>query len=417
MDESAAYTHDVFISYSHTDQAWVQGQLLPWLEKAGLKVIIDYRDFAVGAPSIVNMERAVDNSRHTLVVLTPAWVNSAWTEFESLLVSTTDPAGRRRRILPLMLQQCKLPARLSLLTYADFTNLDRYDEEMARLLRSLREAGVDVPSGDNPETLAPLVLPSTDTHNSYLVDKGLNALIDLIRAPTVYTAVITFQTDFQAASEQIHILIYYKHLHDLFQELENLYYLMDNDQRRLPGDETAWESLMRNEPELQDKIDELLDGAKQAPFAADEARWMEQLTQTKPELRAAVEECNLAQLKAANQRLHRVLDRQPSRINNSLVVAARNMRLNALVKAMTTVCESLTHSDLNLEAVRQFEAGVNALDRLDGTLAGLVSDHNCWQELDNSSAGWKPTSLKISPSWILPGRISSIWETRCTAIA
>jgi hypothetical protein len=215
-----------------------------------------------------------------------------------------------------MLQQCNLPARLAMLTHADFTNLDRYDEEMARLLRSLREAGVDAPGGDNQEALAPPVLPSTDKHKSYLVDKGLNALIELIWAPAVYTAVITFQTDFQAASEQINILINYKHLHDLFQDLENLYYLVDNDQRRLPGDDTAWESLMHNEPELQDKIDELLDAVKQAPFAADEARWMEQLMQTKPELQAAVEERNLAQLKAANQCLYRVLGRQPSRINN-----------------------------------------------------------------------------------------------------
>jgi hypothetical protein len=383
MNEPARYTYDVFISYSHTDKDWVQGQLLPWLEKAGLKVIIDSRDFEVGVASIVNMERAVDNSRHTLVVLTPAWVNSAWTEFESLLISTADPTGRSRRILPLMLQQCKPPARISMLTYADFTNLDRCGEEMARLLRSLRASGGDTLSGNTQEAQGPLTLPSTDKQSSYLVDKGLNVLIELIQAPAVRTAVITFQADFQATSEQINILTNYKHLHDLFQELEYLYDIMDHDQRRLPNDDTAWESLMRNEPELQDKIDELLDVAKHAPFATDEARWMEQLTQTQNELRAAVEDCNLAQLKAAHQHLHRVLDRQPSRINRSLVVAARNLRLNALAKAMTTVCDSLLDSDLNLEAVRQFEAGVNALDRLDGTLAGLVRDHNGWQEIDD----------------------------------
>src|SRR5215472_14614891 len=107
MNDPTKSAYDVFISYSHTDEDWVRGQLLPWLERAGVKVIIDYRDFDIGIASIKNMERAVDNSRHTLVVLTPAWVNSEWAEFESLLISTADPTGRSRRILPLMLQQCK----------------------------------------------------------------------------------------------------------------------------------------------------------------------------------------------------------------------------------------------------------------------------------------------------------------------
>ena len=66
--------YDVFISYRHTDREWVRGYLLPTLERAGLKVLIDYRDFEVGTHSLVNMERAVANSAHTMLVPTPAWV-------------------------------------------------------------------------------------------------------------------------------------------------------------------------------------------------------------------------------------------------------------------------------------------------------------------------------------------------------
>ena len=76
------YLYDAFISYSHADKQWVHEWLLRCLEDAGLHVCIDFRDFDVGVPSLVNMERAVDNSRHTLLVLTAAWVESEWTEFE-----------------------------------------------------------------------------------------------------------------------------------------------------------------------------------------------------------------------------------------------------------------------------------------------------------------------------------------------
>ncbi|MEW6402178.1 MAG: toll/interleukin-1 receptor domain-containing protein [Chloroflexota bacterium] len=68
-----AFKYDVFISYSHKDEEWVVNTLLPTLEKAGLSVCIDYRDFDAGRPSIVNMEDAVDESRHTVLVLTPNW--------------------------------------------------------------------------------------------------------------------------------------------------------------------------------------------------------------------------------------------------------------------------------------------------------------------------------------------------------
>ena len=49
MAETQEYRYDVFISYSHVDKAWVNGELLPRLEEAGLKVCIDQRDFRPGS--------------------------------------------------------------------------------------------------------------------------------------------------------------------------------------------------------------------------------------------------------------------------------------------------------------------------------------------------------------------------------
>ncbi len=142
-DES--YTWDVFISYSHKDEDWVYDELLPRLEGAGLKVCIDERDFELGVPALVNMERAVDHSRHTLLVLTPRWASSEWTDFEVLLAGTGDPVGRRRKTIPLMLEKCDLPTRISMLTYADFTRPEKRDRTFARLIRSLGGRGDAAP--------------------------------------------------------------------------------------------------------------------------------------------------------------------------------------------------------------------------------------------------------------------------------
>ena len=130
--------YDVFISYSHKDEEWVINTLLSALEKAGLKVCVDYRDFDAGTPSIINMENAVERSRHTITVLTPNWINSEWTDFESILTGTSDPAGRRRKLIPLMLVSCDLPKRISMLTWVDFRREDRADIAWNQLLAAIQ---------------------------------------------------------------------------------------------------------------------------------------------------------------------------------------------------------------------------------------------------------------------------------------
>jgi len=47
MTTQPQYTYDLFISYSHADQEWVRGELLPRLEEAGLKVVVDYRNLVL----------------------------------------------------------------------------------------------------------------------------------------------------------------------------------------------------------------------------------------------------------------------------------------------------------------------------------------------------------------------------------
>jgi len=135
------HDYDVFISYSHKDSQWVRNWLLPRLEKTDLRVCIDYRDFEIGAPSLVNMERAVELSRKTLLILTPNWIQSEWTNFEALMIQTEDPIGLKRRLLPLMLEKCDLPRRLSIFTYADFRCSENREAELSRLLGQIGDEG------------------------------------------------------------------------------------------------------------------------------------------------------------------------------------------------------------------------------------------------------------------------------------
>src|SRR4051794_24281091 len=83
---ATVFSYDVFVSYAPANRDWVARQLLPQLQGAGLKVVIDFANFEVGVPILENIEAAIVRSRRTLLVLTPAWVDSRWTELEGLLV-------------------------------------------------------------------------------------------------------------------------------------------------------------------------------------------------------------------------------------------------------------------------------------------------------------------------------------------
>ncbi|MCS7010256.1 MAG: toll/interleukin-1 receptor domain-containing protein [Anaerolineales bacterium] len=139
------YAFDVFISYSHKDKEWVHKVLLPTLETNGIRVCIDIRDFLPGKPSLLNMQEASHNSRHTLLVLTPNWLESEWTLYESLLARTDDPAGFQRRTIPLMLQRCDPPPFLAMLTWVDFTN-PKHEKEAWRLLFRALEKTIEKPT-------------------------------------------------------------------------------------------------------------------------------------------------------------------------------------------------------------------------------------------------------------------------------
>lgn len=140
MPDPLEFAYDVFISYSHRERDWVRGELLPRLERAGLRAFVDFRDFRPGAPSLTEMERGVATCRKTLLVLTPDYIQSGWCEIESVMSQTRDPANRALRLIPILKAGCDTPPRLDALTQIDFTARADTDLAWRRLLMALDAA-------------------------------------------------------------------------------------------------------------------------------------------------------------------------------------------------------------------------------------------------------------------------------------
>lgn len=224
---------------------------------------------------------------------------------------------------------------------------------------------------------------------------GLGALVDLMQTPGVRTAAGGFQMVLRTACEQIKALGHYKLLHDLFQELEMAYDVLEADCKLLATDPVSWENLLINEPALNDAIQELLASVDRSPIIPTQPVWVQQLGQAREALHQIVVDVDngvlaVAQLATAAvnvgrilERLNRILDREPSRINNLLVDRANALHLSELVEAMTSVRDNISSLNQNLIAVRQFDAGLQELMRQRDSLAEQVRNHGLWQEIDD----------------------------------
>ena len=134
------FVYDVFISYrqQEPDKSWVRKTLRPRLEAEGLRACIDHRDFRLGAPLVLEMARAVEQSRYTLAVLSPAYLTSNFTELENVLAEHLGLEAGQRRLLAVLRQACTPRLGMRARMWLDMTDDDEFEDNLARLAYELR---------------------------------------------------------------------------------------------------------------------------------------------------------------------------------------------------------------------------------------------------------------------------------------
>ena len=143
------FTYDVFLSYRNQDpdKTWVRKTLYPRLKTEGLKVCLDVVDFPLGEPVINAMERAVEESRYTMAVLTPAYLTSSFADFENVIAQHLGLEQSQRRFLGLLREPCTPRLGIRRPYYLDMTDDDEFDLGIARLATQLREPPDRKPAG------------------------------------------------------------------------------------------------------------------------------------------------------------------------------------------------------------------------------------------------------------------------------
>ena len=215
------------------------------------------------------------------------------------------------------------------------------------------------------------------------VGEGISALVDAMREPKVRQAAIEYQLVFREASEHIGVISYYKQLHEEFQKLEIDYNTVKDNFKLIFEDEDAWFEVKLHAQSAGDKIDELLAIAGNIPVLVDPPLWLETMPGIKTSLLKASNEKDPIQLQDAVNALRRLLNREITRSNDSLVAFAKTLRLGAIVQAMSTIRDTIRRTGLELQVAVTIDQGVEDLSELGERLATLVKTHDTWQAVDD----------------------------------
>lgn len=110
---------DFFVSYTEHDKQWAEW--IAWqLEDVGYQVLIQLWDWGPGNNFILEMQKASELCKRTIIILSPHFLKAQYTQPEWAQVFAQDPTGENRLLIPVRVAKCELKGFFSPLVYIDF---------------------------------------------------------------------------------------------------------------------------------------------------------------------------------------------------------------------------------------------------------------------------------------------------------
>ena len=126
---------DFFISYNLNDFIWAEF-INQQLKEAGYSTVMDREFFIPGSNFMSDIDKSIESCQHIILVLSPDYINSPYTQAESL---SKDPSGESGIIIPVMVRKSNLQGLLLYRQYIDLTTMS-LDEAGVYLISEIKRA-------------------------------------------------------------------------------------------------------------------------------------------------------------------------------------------------------------------------------------------------------------------------------------
>lgn len=192
MPKTQKAQFDVFMSHSSHDREFTS-RLATDLAEAGLSVWFDQWHIRPGDSFAKAIDEAIKDSRFLLIVMSPDYFKSAWTQQEWQYGLGSELETKGVRLIPLLYRDCEIPLMLRTKQWADFRNPDQYRFVFDRLVRDLHSLSSHTPpatekpkAGERIEDLDPKTISE--------LKKALKDAVEAFRAkPESKAAAVTTQ--------------------------------------------------------------------------------------------------------------------------------------------------------------------------------------------------------------------------------
>ena len=126
--------YDIFISYSSKDKS-VAERLAYELKEKGYNIWLDKWEILVGQNIVDEVYKAIRLSKYMIVVLSKSSSQSKWVREELTTGKLQEIEQQRVKVLPVIIEKCRIPTPLETKRYADLTN---WHDGVKNLLASLQ---------------------------------------------------------------------------------------------------------------------------------------------------------------------------------------------------------------------------------------------------------------------------------------
>ena len=191
----------IFISYSHHDAGFVN-QLALQLVAHKVNVWIDRWELNVGDSLLSKVQEAIGGASALLVVLSQASVASEWVKKEVNAGLLRELDERRVVVLPVLVEDCKIPLFLRDKLYADFSS--NFDSGFKKILESaagVANAGtgrIDTPTYETDWALDWGTLGETAHFRVTLIERAADQPFSVLGLVEIFTDLVATEYHVEA---------------------------------------------------------------------------------------------------------------------------------------------------------------------------------------------------------------------------